>query len=107
LGGLELSRFDIIDLDAYGSPYKQLKSVFASNYGGYVCCTFIQTMAGRLDNELLENLGYTKKMIEKIPTLFSRNGLSKMMTYLNTNGINEIVGYFSGRKNYFYFKTGE
>lgn len=106
IGGLDLSKFDIIDLDAYGSPYKQLKIIFEAGYKNHVICTFIQTMAGRLDNELLESLGYTKNMINKVPTLFSRNGLNKMLHYLNMNGVDEIIGYFSGRKNYFTFKTG-
>lgn len=104
---LDLARFDIIDLDAYGSPYKQLKILFERGYAGYVICTFIQTMAGRLDNELLTSLGYTASMINKIPTLFSRNGLQKMLHYLNMNGVDEITGYFTGRKNYFTFKVGD
>jgi len=104
---LDLARFDIIDLDAYGSPYKQLKILFERGYTGYVICTFIQTMAGRLDNELLTSLGYTDSMINKIPTLFSRNGLQKMLHYLNKNGVDEITGYFTGRKNYFTFKVGD
>ena len=105
LDGMDLSRFDIIDLDAYGSPYKQLKSIFGAGYRGHIICTFIQTMAGRLDNDLLEILGYTKAMICKCPTLFSRNGLDKMLHYLNRNGVDEIEGFFTGRKNYFAFKT--
>lgn len=31
LNGMDLSRFDVVDLDAYGIPFEQLKSIFKKN----------------------------------------------------------------------------
>jgi hypothetical protein len=101
--GLDLSKFDIIDLDAYGSPSKHLGIVFDSQFTGYVHCTFIQSGMGRLDNQLLIANGFTPQMIKKIPTLFCRSGIEKMKNYISMHGIEEITGYFIERKNYFYF----
>ena len=99
--------YDIIDIDAYGIPYQQLKAIFKKEYKGIVIVTFIQSVMGRLPNGLLEDIGYTKTMIDKCPTLFSKNGLDKLEIYLFQNGVNQITGYFLGRKNYFYFKLNK
>lgn len=104
LKNIDMSNFDIIDLDAYGSPFKQLEIVFYKKFKGFVHCTFIQTGMGRLDNNFLQRIGYTSKMIEKIPTLFSKNGMNKMERYLALCGIGIINGFFIERKNYFWFK---
>lgn len=101
---LDLQFFDIIDLDAYGSPYNQLKLIFKKKYKGIVHCTFIQSGMGRIDNGLLLEIGYEKKMIDKAQTLFSRNGMLKMERYLAKKSVDKIIGYFIDRKNYFYFK---
>ncbi|MDR1938336.1 MAG: hypothetical protein LBQ73_07550 [Tannerellaceae bacterium] len=105
LPNMDLSEYDIIDLDAYGSPFKQLEYVFKSNFNGIVHCTYIQTFMGKLDYKMLNSIGYSNKMIKKIPTLFSTNALEKMVDYLGTKGaVEQITGYFLGNKNYFYFK---
>jgi hypothetical protein len=103
---MDLSVYDIIDLDAYGSPFKQLEILCEKQYKGIVHCTFIQIGMGRIDDKLLIRLGYTKSMIDQAPTLFSRNGLVKFERYLALCGINIIKGFFIERKNYFYFKFG-
>ena len=101
---IDLKKFDIIDLDAYGIPYAQLQEVFKQEYKGYVIVTAIQSMMGQLPIKMLEEIGYTKSMIKKIPTLFSSNGFEKLKNYLYLHEIKQITGYFIGRKNYFYFK---
>ena len=103
LNCLKLSNYDIIDLDSYGVPFEQCKIIFRSNYKGWLICTFIQSQFGKLNKDLLLSLGYTDKMISKIPTIFNRHGMEKMMSYLYLNGIEEIVGCFFGLKNYFAF----
>ena len=99
----DFSVYDIIDLDAYGVHFHQLEPVFIKKYKGIVHCTFIQSGMGRLPNGLLQKLGYTKKMVNKCSTLFSKNGMEKMMNYLSINGVDRIRGCFVDRKNYFYF----
>ncbi len=98
--------FDIIDFDAYGVPYFQLKTIFKQNYKGFVHVTYIQSGMGRLPNAMLEDLGYKKEMIKKCSTLFSKNGIEKMCSFLANNGVKKITGYFINRKNYFYFSLG-
>lgn len=102
----DYDNFDIIDFDAYGVPYFQLKTIFKQNFKGYVHVTFIQSGMGRLPNGLLEDLGYTKEMIKKCSTLFSKNGMDKMCNFIANNGVKKIRGYFINRKNYFYFSLG-
>jgi hypothetical protein len=103
LKSIDLSKFDVIDLDAYGIPIAQLNILFSRNYKGIVIVTAIQSMLGCLPKKMLYELGYTKEMISKIPTLFNRNGIDKLKKYLYLHGVNHIEGYFIGRKNYFYF----
>lgn len=66
--------------------------------------TAIQAGMGKLPDDLLIRLGYTKAMIKKIPTLFNTKGVDKLKNYLYLVGIKSITGYFINRKNYFYFK---
>lgn len=100
---LDLSKFDIIDLDAYGVPYHQLEIIFKKQFKGIVIVTYIQSGLGGYPYQMLEKLGYKKEMVKKCKTLFSRNSLEKMQSYLKINGVNQIKGYFINRKNYFYF----
>lgn len=103
LRSFDFQEFDVIDLDAYGSPFKQLQIVFEAGYSGIVHCTYIQTGMGRLDNSLLEAAGYSKEMIKKCPTMFCKDAMRLMENYLHQYGIRQITGYFLQRKNYFYF----
>lgn len=103
LMSLDLSKFDVIDLDAYGSPTKQLDIVFKSSFSGIVHCTFIQSGFGMLDSSILSANGFSPEMINKCPTLFCKNGLQKMQNYLSNKGVLRIYGYFIDRKNYFWF----
>lgn len=102
---LELSKFDIIDLDAYGIPYAQLKIIFKRKYKGIVHVTAIQSGMGQLPKGLIKEIGYTEQMMEKISSLFNRQGIEKLKNYLYINGITKINGFFINRKNYFYFNT--
>lgn len=106
LKSLELSGFDIIDLDAYGSPFNQLEILFRRRFTGLIICTYIQTGMGQINKKLLEKLGYTSKMLDKAQTLFTRNPFQKMLNYLSISGIKEItLVSATPRKNYFYFKV--
>jgi hypothetical protein len=103
LSEIDLKKFDIIDLDAYGSPFKQLEIIFKRKYKGIVHCTFIQSIYGNLNKSLLIKIGYTEKMIQKIPAIFNKNGFEKMCQYLYVQGVKKITLFQNKRKNYFYF----
>jgi len=105
LKGLNLSKYDIIDLDSWGSPSSQLQILANKNYKGVVHCTFIQTMQGRISNNILETYGYNKSMIKKCPTLFCKNALLKIMYFIYVKfGVTKIFLYQCNMKNYFSFQ---
>lgn len=101
---LDLSKFQVIDLDAYGFPYEQLSILFNRDYRGDVFVTAIQTMMGQLPSGMLSELGYNRDMVKKIPTLFAKNGFQKLKNYLSIHGVNTIHYYTYNRKNYLHFK---
>ena len=104
LSGIDLLNFDIIDLDAYGSPFKQLEIIIKRRYSGIVHVTFIQTMMGALNKNMLLQLGYTDGMIKKVPSLFNKNGLIKILEWLHLKGnVDKVRIFTEGRKNYFWF----
>lgn len=103
LKSLDLFQFDIIDLDAYGIPFEQLKIIFESKYKGILHVTAIQSMAGQLPYGLLLSLGYTVPMIKKIKSIFNTDGFGKLKKYLYLNGVQYVTCCTFGKKNYFYF----
>lgn len=103
LSSLPLEKYNVVDLDAYGIPYNQLKILFNKGYKGLVFVTFIQSVMGRLQNDFLTDLGYTRKMVEKCPSLFCKNGLVKFLRWLNLNGINRVTMRNHLRKSYLGF----
>ena len=103
LAMMDLTGFDVIDLDAYGVPFKQLEILFDKKYKGLVFVTFIQSLYGGLPYDMLECLGYTKAMIEKCPSLFFKKGRDKFLGYLKTKGIELVQVREDGRKHYLAF----
>ena len=108
LPAIDFSLFKIIDLDAYGVPYAQLRAIFERKRTGalIIHVTFIQTLYGCLPRPFLQELGYTEKMVKRCPSLFNRNGFEKLKRYLAINGVRKIERYSdqAGRKNYICFK---
>ena len=104
LKGFDLSIYDIIDLDSYGSPSNQLDILFQKGYKGIVHCTFIQSMMGVVNKNILYSCGYTDEMINKIPSLFNKDGINKLLNFIaikfNTKKVT-ICSYC--KKNYFFF----
>jgi len=103
LASLPLEKYDVIDLDAYGVPYDQLKIIFDRGYRGLVFVTFIQSVMGRLQNDFLIDLGYTSEMIRKCPALFSKRGREKFLRWLALHGIRHIKIRSHARKSYLGF----
>jgi len=104
LKAMDLGQYDVIDLDSYGIPFQQLEVIFAKKYKGIIHITFIQSSMGRLNNGLLTSLGYTKNMIKKCPTLFSKNGYDKFKYYLANHSILRVNELSLKKKHYLYFK---
>lgn len=111
LKAIEFKNYDIICLDAYGVPYQQLKIILdryrKSPFNCRLFITFIQSVYGRLPLGMLEDLGYTRRMVKKISTLFDRNGFVKFKNWLSLYGIQEITHRSSDKKHYVYIELKE
>ncbi|MBT9168616.1 MAG: hypothetical protein DDT19_01963 [Syntrophomonadaceae bacterium] len=106
LRAMNLSEFDVIDLDSYGIPYGQLNIIFSRGFRGIIFVTFIQSLFGRLPQAMLKELGYSSNMLKKVPTLFNRNGFEKFKLYLAINGVKFIRYKNYQKKYYLYIKRG-
>jgi hypothetical protein len=98
---LPIDNYDLIDLDAYGVPYDQMKILVQRNYRGIVVGTFIQSIYGGLPYAMLEEIGYSRRMVRKITKLFFRNGWDKWATFLKTAGYEDVFVYHCANKHYF------
>ena len=110
LQSIGIENFDVIDLDAYGCPYKPLKWLLRHKLkrNAIIHVTFIQSQFGALPHGFLIDLGYTKKMVKQVPTLFYRNGLQKLLVWLSARGIKSVKFYSNNnRKHYLCFRIGE
>jgi tRNA G26 N,N-dimethylase Trm1 len=100
----DLSKYDIIDLDSYGTPADQLEILYKKKYKGIVHCTFIQSMYGGINKNILLEYGYSESMIEKIPTIFYKNGIEKMKNYIAKKfNVKNLTICSYNKKHYFYF----
>ena len=105
LDSIDLDQFDVVDLDAYGVPYQQLKILFERHYKGAVFVTFIQTMYGIMPNGLLEDVGFTKEMVKECPALFTEKGWEYFLEWLALHGVKSVCHRSHSRKHYLYFST--
>lgn len=103
LRSFDLSHFDIIDLDAWGSPVAQLEILFERGYKGVVHCTFIQTMQGNIPKAVLRANGISNEMLEKVQVLFTKNAIEKVLNYLAFRGVKQVKKITENRKNYLWF----
>jgi len=100
---LNYGEFDVIDLDTYGVPFRQMEKIFdCPSKPKVLFITFIQSVWGVLPAKMLNTLGYTNKMIKKIPTLFYRYGQEKFLQYLSLKRVKNcrISHTPDKRKNY-------
>ena len=99
----DFSKFDCVDLDAYGVPFRQIEKILSGpSRPKRVFITFIQSQWGTLPRKMLNALGYTDRMIKKVPTLFNRAGQEKFLRYLALRGVERCqISYTPDkRKNY-------
>ncbi len=98
---LPLDEYDLIDLDAYGVPYEQFRILADRQYRGIVVGTFIQCVYGGLPYAMLEEIGYSKRMVKKITKLFFRDGWKKWVTFLGVLGYERVFVFHCANKHYF------
>jgi hypothetical protein len=84
----DFSEFDVVDLDAYGCPFSQMERIFMSDKKPKVIfLTFIQSIFGSLPLKMLSAIGYPPSMVKRCPTLFYRDGQTKLLQYLALRGV--------------------
>jgi hypothetical protein len=98
---LSIDNYDMIDVDAYGVPYEQMKILAKRNYRGIVVGTFIQCIYGGLPYAMLEDIGYSRRMVKKITKLFFNNGWDRWMTFLKIIGYEDVYVFHCSNKHYF------
>lgn len=104
INGIDLNRFDVIDVDAYGIPSKQLIAIQRKQYKGWLIVTAIQVFIGTLPKEVILANGVTNQMIKKSPALFSIKGFRYIKNFMYALGSRYIRGFFEDRHYYFYTK---
>ena len=107
LAEMDLSRFNVIDLDSYGIPYDQMKILFDRGFPGVVYVTFIQTGFGQLSYGMLEDIGFSREMIKKTPTIFQGRGWQYLLEWLALRGVRKVFyrhgqSRKGGRSNKYY-----
>ena len=104
LRGMDLTRFNVIDLDAWGVPYEQLKTLFDRGYKGRVFVTFIQLVFGKMNKGLMAEIGFTAAMYETCPTIFGKRGWQYFLEWLAFKGVRTITHRSHAQKHYLTFE---
>jgi len=109
---LDLGQFNVIDLDAYGIPAEQVELCFENKTlkpGTVVLYTFIPTNRGILPRCLTRRIGYSDRMVEKCPTMFTKQPFTKWLRFLGWHGVSEVFDielYIKNNtKHYGYFRV--
>jgi hypothetical protein len=100
LESIDICRYNVIDLDAYGVPFEQIECLVRRKYRGLVFVTMIQSVMGQLPHGMLQRIGFTKAQLEKAPTLFGRRGWQYFLEFLAACGVQKITHRSHGRKHY-------
>lgn len=92
---LDMSKYDVIDVDAYGVPFTVLREIFtASDVDALIFYTFCQTHLRMMPKGLLAEIGISESMFDKCPSFVSKHGHDKFLSWLALYGI-EHVEYIS------------
>ena len=100
LKGIDLARFNVIDLDAYGIPFDQMEILFRRKYSGVVFFTFILSVMGMCPERLLKTAGVTKEIRRKCPTIWGHVGWIIWLDWLAANGVKQVFHRSKYRKHY-------
>lgn len=103
LPNLDLDKFDLIDLDAYGVPTSQILILKNKDWHGILVVTAIESMMGQMPTKLVESVGISE-LYKKNKALFSKYFVDFLDNFLYLCGVKEKKGFFLGRKLYFYVK---
>jgi hypothetical protein len=105
---LDVNKFDLIDLDAWGNPFDLLEFIINQGYSGVIHITEINSTLGCIKNLVLNEAGITSNMYRTCQTIFKSKQERLNFNYLYSRGIKKIIGktgiVSTGMvKNYYYF----
>ena len=103
MAGLDLSQYDVIDLDAYGVPTEQLDMVLRSTFRGVVFVTMIQTVVGEMPQRMCKEIGLPAKIFTECKTIAFRRGWEYFCAWMHKRGVDRIHLRARNRKRYFGF----
>lgn len=89
---MDLSAYNVIDLDAYGVPYDQMRLIFENKtlqHGTVVIYTAIRNGMSGVNANALENLGLSK-MYKKCPSLFKPMYMDCFYELLRSKGVSKV-----------------
>lgn len=107
LKSIDINKYDVIDLDAYGVPDLQIEIIKQkAKKEIIVFYTFINSVMGRLPFNLLKKIGFSENMLKKASMIFSRHQHNKFLFFLSCLNIKGIVNWieFNNKKYYGVFK---
>lgn len=109
LSVIDLSIYDIIDLDAYTSPYEQIKAIHKNpTLRSDTIVIYTKIMNGMLFSKKLIEEIIPRAMIKKIPMHFGKFRDDAFYSFLNKLGIQVVCGYKfddTMRKEYCYYRV--
>lgn len=94
---LDLSDFNVIDVDSYGIPFAQMQQVFDNptlSDGTVIVYTCIGNSVSGLCNEMKDAFGI-RAMYDEASTLFNGYGMDYFYGYLYRRGVRKVVEYRS------------
>jgi hypothetical protein len=109
---LDLSKFNVIDLDSYGIPANQIVAIFSNptlKDGTAIVYTCITSKISGLNRDVIDILGL-RGMYKKVKTLFNGKGKELFYALLYKFGVREVFEYSIKQKSfhktygYFYIK---
>lgn len=107
LPSLDLSNFNVIDLDSYGIPIEQLNAIFKNptlQGGTCIIYTCIGNKMSTLNKFFVQYYGL-ESMYKNAKTLFNNFSYQMFIGYLYDNGIKTVYEYEEPSNN-FYKKYG-
>ena len=106
---IDLSGFNVIDIDSYGIPFEQVEQIFRNDTlkkGTVIVYTCIGNSISSIGNAAIRHFGI-EEMYKEAPTLFNGYGREYFHAMLYENGIRTITVYRPERtsfdKEYGYF----
>lgn len=99
-----LSSYNIIDLDSWGSPIKYLEYIFTTDFKGIVICTFCSPVSINPD-KILAKISFGKIYENTNKKSILAKDIGKMFSdYLISKGIKEYKGILEKKRIYCSFK---